>query len=110
MRDIGSCSDNLNGRVKLAAAFDEVIWDRICGLIDSAHDVDQKKYWALMQSLDAEFDLRRMQYAVLYLWILLRVALSGKVGGKVPTGDDFSRISSGCFANFPILTAADRVT
>jgi hypothetical protein len=90
------------------SVIDEEVWDRLAGIIWAAHQMDKRVFLARARSLAEEVDLPRQQRAGLYVWYLLRNALGGKVGGRVPTDAELARIARDCFALFSPLVNADR--
>lgn len=90
--------------------FDEEIWDRLARIVRAAHEMDRDVFLARAQSFADEVGLPGQQRAGLYLWYLLRNALGGKVGGRVPTDAELARISHDYFARFSALADADRRT
>jgi hypothetical protein len=89
-------------------ALDEGVWDRLTDMIGAAHEMHRESYWALARSMADEVALPGHQRAGLYLWYLLRNALGGKVGERVPTDAELVRISCDYFARFSGLVDADR--
>lgn len=90
------------------SVLDEEVWDRLAGMIRAAHETDREMFASLGRSFGEEVDLPRQQRAGLYVWYLLRNALGGKVGGRVPTDAELARISRDYFARFSGLVDADR--
>ncbi len=87
---------------------DEEVWERLTAMIMAAHGTDRESFLALVWSFSQEVELPGHQRAGLYLWYLLRNALGGKVGGRVPTDDELARISRDYVARFSALVNADR--
>jgi hypothetical protein len=90
------------------SVFDEEIWDRLTAIIRATHERDKEAFLALAWSLAEEVELPGHRQAGLYVWYLLRNALGGKVGGRVPTDAELARISHDYFAGFRALADADR--
>ena len=92
------------------SVLDEEIWDRLAGIIRAAHEMDREVFLARARSFAEDVGLPGHQQAGLYLWYLLRNALGGKVGGRVPTDAELTQISRDYFARFSALADADRPT
>jgi hypothetical protein len=90
------------------SVLDEEVWDRLTAIIMAAHGLDREAFLALVGSFAKEVKLPRQQRAGLYLWFVLRNALAGKVGGRVPTDAELADISRDYFARFNALVDADR--
>lgn len=90
------------------SVLDEDVWDRLSAIIMAAHELDRDTFVALGWSFNNEVKLPGKQRAGLYVWYLLRNALGGKVGGRVPTDDELARISHDYVARFSSLVMADR--
>lgn len=91
------------------SVLDEEVWDRLAGMIRAAHEMDRELFAVRARSLGEEVELPGQQRAGLYLWYLLRNALGGKVGGRVPTDAELARISRDYFARFSAVVDADRL-
>lgn len=91
------------------SVFDEEVWDRLAGMIRAAREMDREMFAPLGRSFGEELDLPGQQRAGLYVWYLLRNALGGKVGGRMPTDAELARISRDYFARFSALVDADRL-
>ena len=87
---------------------DEEVWDHVAGMIRAARKMDREMFAARGRSFADEVKLPGHQRAGLYLWYLLRNALGGKVGGRVPTDAELARISRDYFARFSALVDADQ--
>jgi hypothetical protein len=90
------------------ARIDEDVWERLARIIRAAHERDREVFAALGRSFAAEMELRGHQRTELYLWYLLRYALGGKVGGRMPTDAELARISHDYAARFSAVVDADR--
>jgi hypothetical protein len=77
-----------------ASALDEEIWDRLVEIIGAAHEMDREVFLARQWSFVKEVKLPGQHRAGAFLWFLLRNALGGKIGGRVPTDAELER--SGC--------------
>ena len=86
---------------------DEGIWDRVVGVIKAAHGLDRASFVTQAQAFAEEVALPGHQQAGLYLGYLLRNALGGKVGGRVPTDAELHRIARDYVARFFVLVDAD---
>jgi hypothetical protein len=91
-----------------ASALEEEIWDRLVELIRAAHEMDMEVFLARQWSFAKEVKLPGQHRAGPFLWFLLRNALGGKVGGRVPTDAELELISHDYFARFSVLVNADR--
>lgn len=90
------------------SVLDEEVWDRLIGIVTAAHEMDKASFVARARSFAEEVPLPGHQRAGLYLWYLLRNALGGKVGGRVPTDAELTRISRDYVARFSTVVDADR--
>lgn len=91
-----------------ASTLDEEIWDRLVELIKAAHEMDMEVFQARQWSFAKEVKLPGQHRAGPFLWYLLRNALGGKVGGRVPTDAELELISRDYFPRFGALVKADR--
>jgi hypothetical protein len=91
-----------------ASALDEEIWDRLVELIKAAHAMDAEVFRARQRSFGDEVKLPGQHRAGPFLWYLLRNALGGKVGGRVPTEAELEFISHEYCVRFGALVNADR--
>jgi hypothetical protein len=87
---------------------DEDVWGRLAAIIWAAHELNREAFVARLRSFADEVELRGHQRAGLYLWYLLRNALGGKVGGRVPTDAELARISRDYAGKFSTVVDADR--
>jgi hypothetical protein len=87
---------------------DEEVWRRLVEIIRAAHELDRKEFVARARSFAEEVELPGHQRAGLYLWYLLRNALGAKVGGRVPTDAELTRISHDYIARLSTLVDAGR--
>ncbi|HEX6452160.1 MAG TPA: hypothetical protein VF060_22205 [Trebonia sp.] len=90
------------------ARIDEDVWERLAGIIRAAHEMDREVFAALTRSFGTEVELRGHQRGGLYVWYLLRNALGGKVGERVPTDAELVRISHDYVGGFSAVTGAGR--
>lgn len=90
------------------SVLDEDVWERLTAIIMAAHELDRDRFLALARSFSNEVKLPAQQRAGLYLWFVLRNALAGKVGGRVPTDAELAHISHDYAERFSSLVAADR--
>ena len=90
------------------ARIDEDVWDRLARIIRAAHERDREVFAALGRSFATEVELRGHQRAGLYVWYLLRNALGGKVGGRMPTDAELARMSHDYAGRFSAVVDADR--
>jgi hypothetical protein len=89
---------------------DEEIWDRLTEIIKAAHELNREAFVAHARSFADEMKLPKQQRAGLYLWYLLRNALGGTVGGRVPTDIELAQISRDYLERFNAVVDADRAT
>lgn len=90
------------------SVLDEDVWGRLVEIIAAAHESDKDTFLARAWSFSNEVKLPGKQRAGLYVWYLLRNALGGKVGGRVPTDAELAHLSRDYFAGFNALVDADR--
>jgi len=90
------------------SALDEEIWGWLVELIKAAHEMDAEVFQARLRSFADEVTPAGQHRAGPFLWYLLRNALGGKVGGRVPTDAELELISHDYSVKFGALVNADR--
>jgi hypothetical protein len=92
------------------SVLDEEVWGRLTEIIQDADQLNREAFAAHGRSFGDEMKLPAQQRAGLYVWFMLRNALGGTVGGRVPTDAELAQISRDYFARISVLVDADQTT